>query len=169
MLGPLQDPATEPLEAHDSACKGWEADVGLPTEARESSPAAHLRAFALRWAPFAIRDELAWACPPKLARGHWQPTFAPCATVGTFACDRERRWAHQDSNLEPADYEPAALTVELWARGKYEVGSLKLEGESEKFEALRLQTSPFRLTTFDLQGTRAACGSAKDAATCARL
>src|SRR5206468_12993935 len=25
-------------------------------------------------------------------------------------------WAHQDSNLEPADYEPAALTVELWAR-----------------------------------------------------
>src|SRR5438067_1824295 len=29
-------------------------------------------------------------------------------------CERERRWAHQDSNLEPADYEPAALTVELW-------------------------------------------------------
>src|SRR5262245_51165878 len=25
-------------------------------------------------------------------------------------------WAHQDSNLEPADYEPAALTIELWAR-----------------------------------------------------
>src|SRR6185295_15703542 len=24
-------------------------------------------------------------------------------------------WAHQDLNLEPADYEPAALTVELWA------------------------------------------------------
>src|SRR4051794_21000593 len=29
---------------------------------------------------------------------------------------RERRWAHQDLNLEPADYEPAALTIELWAR-----------------------------------------------------
>src|SRR5207244_13596160 len=29
---------------------------------------------------------------------------------------RERRWAHQDSNLERAGYEPAALTVELWAR-----------------------------------------------------
>ena len=24
-------------------------------------------------------------------------------------------WAHQDSNLERAGYEPAALTVELWA------------------------------------------------------
>ena len=27
-----------------------------------------------------------------------------------------RWWAHQDSNLEQAGYEPAALTVELWAR-----------------------------------------------------
>jgi hypothetical protein len=26
------------------------------------------------------------------------------------------KWAHQDSNLERAGYEPAALTVELWAR-----------------------------------------------------
>ena len=25
-------------------------------------------------------------------------------------------WAHQDLNLEPTDYESAALTVELWAR-----------------------------------------------------
>jgi hypothetical protein len=25
-------------------------------------------------------------------------------------------WAHQDSNLERAGYEPAALTIELWAR-----------------------------------------------------
>jgi hypothetical protein len=24
-------------------------------------------------------------------------------------------WAHQDLNLEPTDYESAALTVELWA------------------------------------------------------
>ena len=24
-------------------------------------------------------------------------------------------WAHQDSNLERAGYEPAALTIELWA------------------------------------------------------
>src|SRR5580765_597071 len=28
----------------------------------------------------------------------------------------QRLWAHQDLNLEPADYEPAALTIELWAR-----------------------------------------------------
>lgn len=27
-----------------------------------------------------------------------------------------RKWAHQDSNLERAGYEPAALTIELWAR-----------------------------------------------------
>ena len=30
-------------------------------------------------------------------------------------------WAHQDSNLEQAGYEPAALTVELWARKKCKV------------------------------------------------
>gem|GEM_PF-6740313 len=29
---------------------------------------------------------------------------------------RNQWWAHQDSNLEPTDYESAALTVELWAR-----------------------------------------------------
>ena len=28
-------------------------------------------------------------------------------------------WAHQDSNLERAGYEPAALTVELWARPEF--------------------------------------------------
>ena len=26
------------------------------------------------------------------------------------------KWAHQDSNLGPTGYEPAALTAELWAR-----------------------------------------------------
>src|SRR5438105_9038667 len=30
--------------------------------------------------------------------------------------DEMETWAHQDSNLERAGYEPAALTVELWAR-----------------------------------------------------
>ena len=29
---------------------------------------------------------------------------------------RTRWWAHQDSNLEPKDYESSALTIELWAR-----------------------------------------------------
>src|SRR5439155_23393998 len=46
----------------------------------------------------ATADTFAWACPPKLS-----------------AQSRERRWAHQDSNLEQAGYEPAALTVELLA------------------------------------------------------
>ena len=27
-------------------------------------------------------------------------------------------WAHQDSNLEPKDYESSALTIELWAQKK---------------------------------------------------
>src|SRR5882672_566225 len=41
--------------------------------------------------------------------------------MGPHAEDARRRrrwWAHQDSNLEQAGYEPAALTVELWARRK---------------------------------------------------
>ena len=33
-------------------------------------------------------------------------------------------WAHQDSNLERAGYEPAALTVELWARPESTVCNL---------------------------------------------
>jgi hypothetical protein len=32
------------------------------------------------------------------------------------ASEASEKWAHQDSNLERAGYEPAALTVELWAR-----------------------------------------------------
>ena len=36
-------------------------------------------------------------------------------------------WAHQDLNLEPTDYESAALTVELWAR---EVQSSTFTGHS---------------------------------------
>ena len=31
-------------------------------------------------------------------------------------------WAHQDSNLERAGYEPAALTVELWAHDSLQSG-----------------------------------------------
>ena len=61
------------------------------------------------------------------ALGPEPSTFALRATVDTFAVGlptvaratvfrRERRWAHQDSNLERAGYEPAALTIELWAR-----------------------------------------------------
>ena len=39
-------------------------------------------------------------------------------------------WAHQDSNLGQAGYEPAALTAELWARrGVYQV---KGQGKRDK-------------------------------------
>ena len=31
-------------------------------------------------------------------------------------CRTSTWWAHQDSNLEPKDYESSALTIELWAR-----------------------------------------------------
>src|SRR3954454_11242003 len=41
----------------------------------------------------------------------WHWAFA----IGTRA-KRAKNWAHQDSNLERAGYEPAALTIELWAR-----------------------------------------------------
>jgi hypothetical protein len=43
----------------------------------------------------------------------------PASRSSTSARPRlsEGWWAHQDLNLEPADYEPAALTVELWAPG----------------------------------------------------
>src|SRR5262249_37290866 len=44
--------------------------------------------------------------PPRLRRD----TFA-CGASGGW-------WAHQDSNLERAGYEPAALTIELWARSR---------------------------------------------------
>ena len=36
--------------------------------------------------------------------------------LANLADASEGWWAHQDSNLERAGYEPAALTVELWAR-----------------------------------------------------
>jgi hypothetical protein len=50
--------------------------------------------FALR----ATVDTFAWACPLKLTLQR---------------STRERKWAHQDSNLGQAGYEPAALTAEL--------------------------------------------------------
>ena len=35
---------------------------------------------------------------------------------GTASRTMSEGWAHQDSNLGQAGYEPAALTAELWAR-----------------------------------------------------
>ena len=40
----------------------------------------------------------------------------PSRSVGGSLRQDRVWWAHQDSNLEPTDYESAALTVELWAR-----------------------------------------------------
>src|SRR4029453_13075677 len=45
------------------------------------------------------------------SRGLPPGAHAPGARVS------EGWWAHQDSNLGQAGYEPAALTAELWARG----------------------------------------------------
>src|SRR5215831_19165415 len=42
-----------------------------------------------------------------------------------------RWWAHQDLNLEPTDYESAALTVELWARKKTSTLELPFLGKVE--------------------------------------
>jgi hypothetical protein len=45
-------------------------------------------------------------------------------------------WAHQDSNLGQAGYEPAALTAELWARTSVKVKRKKLKGKSESLSVL---------------------------------
>ena len=73
-----------------------------------------------------LREPLRWT-PSWLARGGGLPTVAHAVTWrSTYAASQLRwttfagivseGWAHQDSNLERAGYEPAALTVELWAR-----------------------------------------------------
>src|ERR1700704_7031948 len=61
-------------------------------------------------------------------------------------------WAHQDSNLERAGYEPAALTVELWARPTVYFSPPSPPAASARQSATR----------FVLRGTRAACGFARD-------
>ena len=64
--------------------------------------------------------------PPAVdvGAGRAVPDFliAKVTTPADTASNRKLRfqtasmwWAHQDSNLEQAGYEPAALTVELWA------------------------------------------------------
>ena len=73
--------------------------VGLPTEARAERRRSTSAVAQLRWTPFAC--VLGWL-----------------ATRSSLAIHSSEGWAHQDLNLEPADYEPAALTVELWAHGE---------------------------------------------------
>src|SRR5262245_33150408 len=70
-------------------------------------------------------------------------------------------WAHQDSNLERAGYEPAALTVELWARIIIADCSLPIADFpiNRRSAARNLQST----TTSGLPETPAACGCATDA------
>src|SRR5215510_11741794 len=56
-------------------------------------------------------------------------------------------WAHQDSNLERAGYEPAALTVELWARFILRRSSLE---ERAQFPAPRRMTQLAQRLRLDL-------------------
>jgi hypothetical protein len=54
-------------------------------------------------------------------------------------------WAHQDLNLEPTDYESAALTVELWAR---EAGSSISRAEaSVRVRQISTDPEPWPLRT----------------------
>lgn len=56
------------------------------------------------------------AGPPSPLRGFGAHLRVGLPTVAhALEGRRERRWAHQDSNLERTGYEPVALTVELWA------------------------------------------------------
>ena len=50
-----------------------------------------------------------WGSQPVAAGRH-----GPAGAAITTSSERERGfWAHQDSNLEPKDYESSALTIEL--------------------------------------------------------
>ena len=78
--------------------------------------------------------------PPKrfarlrASRDGGQPSrgVAKSTSRGSQSSASEGWWAHQDSNLERAGYEPAALAVELWARTsfKFQVSSLKSQVRS---------------------------------------
>ncbi len=63
-------------------------------------------------------SEGAQACSPP--RKRWvdrrKEVQAPRGERKFVQENSQRWWAHQDLNLEPTDYESAALTVELWAR-----------------------------------------------------
>ena len=80
-----------------------------------------------------------------------RPAFVPRGA----ACLAEARrvavsegWAHQDSNLERAGYEPAALTVELWAR--YSLQSPVVSRQSPRSRPfVSLPTADCRLPTAD--------------------
>ena len=107
------------------------------------------------------------AVPLRSAR--WRRSLAICAS-GRCVGDShrnlasERRWAHQDSNLERAGYEPAALTVELWARQSQVMAVANVDRQSIPSVRHRHCAAS---TTSVLRGTPAACGCATGAAACA--
>src|SRR5262249_11369021 len=82
----------------------------------------------------------------------------------TAICARVEWWAHQDSNLGQAGYEPAALTAELWAHimvnGRWAIGNGSFQIH------VPWPMAHFPSVRYGLPGTRAACGSATDAAAC---
>ena len=59
---------------------------------------------------------------------------------------RAKDWAHQDSNLGQAGYEPAALTAELWAHTDFKGIREKGKGKREKVRGKGLVLVPFPLS-----------------------
>ena len=58
------------------------------------------------------------------------------------------KWAHQDSNLERAGYEPAALTVELWARPRYYCMNRRASRLTPRASRLAPRASRFDMIVF---------------------
>ena len=52
-----------------------------------------------------------------------------------------KKWAHEDSNLEPTGYEPAALTVELWAPTRERATGIEPVSLAWKAKALPLSNT----------------------------
>src|SRR5262249_22666730 len=103
------------------------------------------------------------ACPPaKLRRDSLRACGACRAEARSSPRARGGWWAHQALNLEPADYEAAALTVELWARRKDEVRDSRRPSFEERAKLARprgMPQLPERLR-FDLPDALARDGEA---------
>ena len=95
---------------------GWLANSPLVPLGTAGSPApascAGLGNFRLRLLVGAVNEASRLACQP--GRSSCPDSSRRLATYASWG--RNEEWAHQDSNLEGAGYEPAALTIELWAR-----------------------------------------------------
>jgi hypothetical protein len=109
----------------------------------------------------------AMACRPQLVRGRGQPASAKATGGQPSPRFKSEGWAHQDSNLGQAGYEPAALTAELWARTRVTPNSqpIQLPNFSMRLGVVALAVRSC-FTSF-LPGTPEVFGSAMDAAACA--